>query len=187
MPRFASFVSVAVLLTLLLAACGSSNSSSSNTAGQSSAATKQSKGLAFADCIRSHGVPNFPDPTSGGGVRIQQSDRSGSGASLKVNGVPVDGPAFQAAQKVCSKYLPAPRPISAQQLANLRAGALRMAQCMRTHGVPNFPDPSVQAGPNGGIGIRIGAAGGGGPDPSSPAFQAAQKTCGPLIQKAGGP
>lgn len=189
MRRFASLLSLAASTALLLAACGST-SSNSGAAGQSAASTKAGKGLEFADCIRAHGVPNFPDPTSngGGGLKIQQSATAGSGASLSVNGVPVKGPAFQAAQKACSKYLPAPRPISAAQVANLRKAALRLAACMRSHGVPNFPDPSVQAAPNGGIGVRIGiAAGGGGPSPSSPAFQSAQKICGPLLQKAGGP
>jgi hypothetical protein len=61
-----------------------------------------------------------------------------------------------------------------------------MATCMRSHGVPNFPDPKVQAGPNGGVGVQLNASGGG-PNPSSPTFQAAQKICMPILQKAGGP
>jgi hypothetical protein len=58
-----------------------------------------------------------------------------------------------------------------------------MAQCMRAHGVPNFPDPKVSVGPGGrGITMSIGAqAAAGGPgrlSPASPAFQKAQKACG---------
>jgi hypothetical protein len=63
-----------------------------------------------------------------------------------------------------------------------------MSRCMRSHGVPNFPDPQFQSGPNGGLGIRLNGTG---VDPSSPAFQAAQKECGsilggaPALEKAG--
>ena len=184
MLKFPSTASLAAATALLLAACGSS---SPQTASQS-AASAQKAGLEFASCIRSHGVPNFPDPSSngGGGVRIQQSATAGSGASMTVNGVPVSAPAFQAAQKACAKYVPKGNPIGATQIRNLRKAALEMANCMRSHGVPNFPDPNVQAGPKGGVAVQINAAGGG-PNPSSPSFQAAQKICMPIMQKAGGP
>ena len=56
-----------------------------------------------------------------------------------------------------------------------------MSRCMRSHGVPNFPDPKFQTGPSGGVGVRIGGAG---LDPNSPAFQAAQKDCGSIFGKA---
>jgi hypothetical protein len=187
MLRSASFASLAAVAVLLLSACGSS---SPNTTSQAAATGQKSSGIAFANCVRAHGVPNFPDPTSdsGGGLRVQQSQTAGSGASMTVNGVPVNAPAFQAAQKACQRYLPAPRPISAAQLVSLRKAALKMADCMRGHGVPNFPDPDVQAGPGGGAGVQIKiSAAVGGPNPSSPAFQAAQKICMPLVQKAGGP
>jgi hypothetical protein len=58
---------------------------------------------------------------------------------------------------------------------------------MRSHGVPNFPDPTVQSGPGGGVGIGIRVQAGSGIDPKSPAFEAAQKICQPILQKAGGP
>jgi hypothetical protein len=105
---------------------------------------------------------------------------------MTVNGVPVSAPAFRAAQTACQKYLPAPRPVTAQQLVSIRQSALKMAACMRAHGVPNFPDPIVNTGPGGGVSVRITGAGGG-IDPSSPAFQSAQKECGPLFKKPGGP
>ncbi|MGO9881957.1 MAG: hypothetical protein ACLPV4_02950 [Solirubrobacteraceae bacterium] len=133
-------------------------------------------------------MPNFPDPTSGngGGLQIAQSQRAGSGASMTVNGVPVSAPAFQSAQKTCQKYLPRPGPVTAQQVANVRRHALAMAVCMRAHGVPNFPDPRVESAPNGGIAINVGPAG---PsvDAGSPAFEAAQKDCGPLLKQIHGP
>jgi hypothetical protein len=86
------------------------------------------------------------------------------------------------------KYLPRPRPLTAQQLANVRRAAVAMAVCMRSHGVPNFPDPTVRTGPMGGVGIQLGPPGGS-VDPGSPAFQAARKACGPILKGAlgGGP
>jgi hypothetical protein len=175
-----------------LAACGSSGpgttTAASNAAASNAAASKQAAGLAFAQCIRAHGVPNFPDPTSNGqgGIQIQQSQRSGSGPTTKVNGVAVNGPAFQAAMQVCRKYLPNGGRPSAAQTAKIQAQALAMSRCMRSHGVPNFPDPQFRSGPDGSVGIRLN---GSGIDPSSPQFQAAQKACGSLFggvtQKAG--
>lgn len=169
---------------VLVAACGSSTTH--NGANQSADAT-QAKGVALANCIRSHGVPNFPDPTSNGrgGIQIQQSQRGGSGPSTAVNGVPVNGPAFQAAMQACRKYEPNGGTPPPAKTAQLKAQALAMARCMRSHGVPNFPDPQFQTGPGGGFGIRLGGAG---INPRSPAFQAAQKACGPILGGAkGGP
>ena len=56
----------------------------------------------------------------------------------------------------------------------MQEGALKFSACMRSHGVPNFPDPEISSG--GGVGIRIGGKGSG-IDPNSPQFKAAQKTC----------
>jgi hypothetical protein len=49
---------------------------------------------------------------------------------------------------------------------------------MRSHGVPNFPDPQFETGPGGGVGIRLG---GPGVNPNSPAFQTAEKACGGIF------
>jgi hypothetical protein len=131
--------------------------------------------------MRSHGVPNFPDPStgSGGGLQIQQSHRAGSGSSLTVNGVSVSSPAFHSAMEACQKVLPNGGHPTAAQTAQARAAALAMSRCMRSHGVPNFPDPTFRSGPGGGVGIGITFGPGSGIDPNSPAFQAAQKACAP--------
>jgi hypothetical protein len=184
-----------IILSLLLAAvgvaaCGSSDPSTTTAASSSSG--KNASGLAFARCVRAHGVPNFPDPTSNGqgGIQIQQSQRSGSGPTTSVNGVPVNGPAFQGAMQACRGELPNGGHPSAAQTAQLKAKALAMSRCMRSHGVPNFPDPTFQSGPGGGVGVGIKIGNGSGIDPSSPAFQAAQKECGSIFggaKVAGGP
>ena len=123
--------------------------------------------------MRSHGVPNLPDPSTNGhgGLQFQQTQRSGSGPSLRVNGVSVNAPAFQSAMQACRSYLPnggQPPQLSASQ----RQAMLQFAQCMRAHGLPNFPDPVFNAGR---VGFRAGP--GTGLDPSSPAFKAAQGAC----------
>lgn len=157
-----------IAAALPLAACGSSGSPSG-----ASASGKRDTMLAFAQCMRTHGVPNFPDPGSNGngGIEIQQTQRAGSGASMTVNGVSVSAPAFRSAQQSCRRYLPNgghPPQLSASQ----RAAMLAFSRCMRSHGVPNFPDPTFR---NGGVHIDVGPSSG--IDPSSPAVQSAQRAC----------
>jgi hypothetical protein len=124
--------------------------------------------------MRSRGVSNYPDPTNGElKLQVQKTPNSTS-----VNGVEVNGPAFQSALQACRSYLPNGGRPSAAQTAQAKAKALAMSRCMRSHGVPNFPDPQFQAGPGGGLGIRIG---GPGINPNSPAFQTAQKACGKIF------
>jgi hypothetical protein len=174
-------VRYAILLCLAgagiaVAGCGSSSSSSYNagSTGPNDSAASNSQGLKFAQCMRSHGVPNFPDPTGGQlDLRVQQTPNSTS-----INGVQVNGPAFKSAMNACKSDLPNGGHPTAAQTARQKAKALAMARCMRSHGVANFPDPTFQTGPNGGVGVRIGGAG---IDPNSPAFQAASKACGSIF------
>jgi len=57
-------------------------------------ASQKRKAVAFAECIRKHGVPGFPDPTFPAGGGIAQS----SGPKINRN-----SPAFQRAVAVCNK------------------------------------------------------------------------------------
>ncbi len=137
---------------LLAASCGSPPRSGASTG----AATGT---LAFARCMRSHGVPNYPDPTKNGLVKESLQQLAVSGAR------------FQSASRNCSHLLPnggsGPSPARAQQV---KALALEFSRCMRAHGVPSFPDPASDG--------RI-------PDPAtvgvnqgSPKFEAANQACG---------
>jgi hypothetical protein len=168
-----TIILVLLATALGLAACGSSRpNTDGSTSAQGSSTADAAKALAFSRCMRSHGVTNFPDP--GGGqlrLEIQKTPNSTS-----VNGVEVNGPAFQSAMQACRSYLPNGGHPSAAQTAKMRAQALAMSRCMRTHGVPNFPDPQFPGG--GGAGIRLN---GSGINPNSPAFQAAQKACGSIF------
>ena len=118
--------------------------------------------------MRANGVPNFPDLRSNG-IRIEGT----TGQTLSVNGVSVNGPAFLTARQKCERYTTHGQGNPTRN-AQDAAGALQFARCMRSHGVPNFPDPKVIGNPSGneqiyqpGIVLQ-----------QSPAFQAAAKDCG---------
>lgn len=117
------------------------------------------KALKFSECMRSKGVPNFPDPNSTGGIDIGPS-----------SGIDPQSPQFQAAQKACRKYFPVPD-LSKAEIAQREAQALEFAKCMRANGVPNFPDPQFAA--SGAELVRPVA----GVDPNSPTYQAATNKC----------
>ena len=155
---------------------GSGGSATTGGAAASGGAALRLKGgpelAQFASCMRSHGEPNFPDPNAQGVLSISSS-----------SGIDPSTPQFQSAQRACSKYLPnGGGPPSPAQQAKMQQQALRFSACMRSHGVPNFPDPQFG---NGKIGIRIGP--GSGIDPRSPQFQAAQKACQSELPGKAGP
>lgn len=122
--------------------------------------------LAFSKCMRANGVPNFPDSSSDG-MRIGEH-----GQTVSVNGVSVNAPAFTAAVQKCERYRPHTSGSPAQTAQQIRHG-LQFARCMRSHGVPNFPDPEIRSGPGGNQvaylpGVNI----------QSPAVQSAANACG---------
>jgi len=180
---------------LLLAGCGGGSSSpgvahlssstsggsAANTGGKSStpesSASTQQKMVAYSQCMRSHGVPEFPEPTEGR-LLIHTSNHNGH-----VTGVNPRSSQFQTAQKVCGKLLPNGGVPSAAEQAKMQEGALKLSQCMRTHGVPNFPDPIVSGG---GVRLKLKAGGANGIDPESPQFRAAQKACQSIAPGPGG-
>jgi len=171
MRRFAPPTALAVLAALLLCACGGSR----KPAATSTPAKSSKAAIAFSECMRANGVPNFPDPTGNGiGIQVQQNN-----GQMTVNGVSVNAPAFEKAQQTCQSKLPTPPPLSEAQIASITKGALKMAECMRANGVPNFPDPKVSAGPGGrGVRVQMGASGSNpGFNPQSPAFERAQQKC----------
>jgi hypothetical protein len=165
-PHAFAIVPLAVACCVVIAACGSSGTSSGT-----NSSSDYSQALKHAGCMRSHGVSNFPDPSAGGHPQaIQVNPRS---------------PAFQTAQRACRKLAPgglgSPTHLSASQ----RRAALEFAQCMRAHGEPNFPDPTLNppSAPTPGTMILAFAHKGGfvlgpGIDPRSPAFRQAASACG---------
>ena len=172
--RLVAALLVAAGCALSLAACGSSGEPSS-AAGSNNASSSsgEAAGIKFADCMRSHGVPNFPDPTSGGGgVKIPLG-----------SGVNPQSPAFQSAQKACSKLLPGGGPGRGPVSESRKLAMLRLAECMRAHGLTTFPDPtSNPPAPGGSIGLVFGGQGSFLAVPqammNSPAFKQAAAECG---------
>jgi hypothetical protein len=170
-PRLAGLVGAVVALTLAVAACsggGKANGVASLSGANKPTATTSASGshddrqmaLAFARCMRQHGI-DMPDPKfNGNGVSQEFSARRG--------GKGPDDPKFKAAQQACQKYLPnggqptKPNPQEQQQL-------LAFARCMRQHGI-DVPDP----GASGGIEVkgRPGTV-----NPNDPKFKAAQQAC----------
>lgn len=129
------------VLAALAAGCGSNRPSS--TTGQSAQSGSQNPAEAaytYARCMRSHGVPNFPDPH----VTISNGGHSAA-VGFAVNPSETGSPKFKSADKACSGILPGP-PSPAQQQAQQQAhkrDLLAFARCARTHGLGDFPDPNA--------------------------------------------
>ncbi len=179
-----------IALSVLVAGCGgtspsggvaslSSNASktsttSSTAAGSSgasgSSSSPGSQAVAYSACVRAHGVPNFPDPkisTHGNGVSV----------AIGINPSISSNPHFKSAQQACSKLLPGGGPggegSSHQITPSEQSQYLKAAACIRSHGVPNFPDPTFSGG-----GVHIEHQG---LNESSPAFKTAVQACESLI------
>jgi hypothetical protein len=118
-------------------------------------------GVNYTACMRSHGVPNFPDPDAKGTITVTVS------ASLNPS-----SPLFQQAEADCQHLIPAGRPLSQARQHQMKQRLLAFAACMRSHGFPHYPDPTF--GPGGMVRQGLSRSDG---DPSSPIFQAAQKAC----------
>ncbi len=94
--------------------------------------------------MRSHGVPDFPDPPSNGAVPKGDAQRFG-----------VSNTEFQAAQTACRHLYPVssgsiqqcettgycPQVVVQNALTIMR----RYASCLRSDGVPNWPDPTIDS------------------------------------------
>jgi hypothetical protein len=140
-------LTLAGLIGLVSAGCGSNASSetgsasstgttsstsstgTSSTGDTSSGAdkklTKQEKAVKFAECMRANGVPHFPDPDTKGAVNF---------------GVDVSREVWLKAVDAC-KALKPPGALSSKRTPKEQSATLRFAQCVRDHGVKDFPDP----------------------------------------------
>jgi hypothetical protein len=182
-PRRALALAALAATAVVVAACAGNSPSGATGSPQ------YSKALAFSKCMRSHGALGFPDPTSQGTITVTQAL--------------LNNPQIQAAAPSCKNLLPrgaVQLPAALQR--KLVTQALQYAACMRSHGVPNFPDPIVHGDT---IAFRVAAAAGapapqpsagaapqssagsgpkpsaGGPPAMPPQFQAAQRACQKLL------
>jgi hypothetical protein len=147
--RTAAAIIVAAVLVLLAAACSGSPSSaglggSSNAGGS----TNSPSAVGYSHCMRSHGVLSYPDPNSSGTLPKVSAQRLGVSTSQ-----------LQAAQSACQQLLPntggsfdqqvrqcylagnCPQALVQQMLTVGR----KFARCMRSHGVSNWPDPTLDS------------------------------------------
>jgi hypothetical protein len=168
-PRRAGALAVVAAVAVLATACGGRFDPSPAGSAPGGAATFTfAQELVLAQCMRGHGVPDFPDPNAAGGF----SD---------LNASTLDSSRVQAAYGACRHLLPGGGPSIAQLQQEMQQeqqeqrkelpALLKFSQCMRGHGVPDFPDPpssgqSSPAPPNGR-----------GMSPSAPRFQAAVGAC----------
>ncbi|WP_160148911.1 hypothetical protein [Amycolatopsis alkalitolerans] len=150
---------------LFAGACGSPDSSGPPVASISSSASAPSSNgsatpasaLAYSQCMRAHGISDFPDPEPNGDLRLSD----GPGSDLAP-----DNPAFKAADTACKSLLPAQAPPT-----NLHAQTLKYAKCMRAHGISDFPDPE----PTGEL--KIQATPGSDLDINNPRYKTADGAC----------
>jgi hypothetical protein len=167
----------AALLTgsaLALTACGSDDG---GTAGAEDRQQQmQDAALAYAECMRDHGV-DVPDPEvgEGGGIRM----RGPSGGSPEK---------MEEADKACQKHLDDVEPpeLTEEQQKEFQDAALAHARCMREHGI-DMPDPTF--GEDGRAQVRINRGrGGNGVDPDDPKFREAEEACRDVAPRGlGGP
>jgi hypothetical protein len=121
----------------LISGCGSSAPAASSTAsssGGSSNITAAQKGVKFSECMRSNGVPTFPDPNASGAFTI---DEVANGTSLDTS-----SPTFTQALGACKSLEPAGFEGGTRSVQQ-QSAALQFAQCIRVNGVSDFPDPAA--------------------------------------------
>jgi len=147
--RVAVAVTATAGLALLAAACGTGSggapdaggsASSPSAAGSGSGGGTQATGLlAYSTCMRSHGVPNFPDPDSSGGIPKETGQQLGVSQSQ-----------LNAASNACQHLIPPGESLGGQRIQTITVQQqqyyLKAAACMRSHGITTFPEPVFQNG-----------------------------------------
>jgi hypothetical protein len=130
------------LIGLVSAGCGSNASSKTGTASSSGTTSSASstgttssgadkklsardKAVKFAECIRAHGVSDFPDPN--------EKNQFEYGVSVTVE-------VWTRATTACKDLQP-PGTLSGKRTPKQQSASLRFAQCIRDNGVKDFPDP----------------------------------------------
>ena len=125
-----------IALAALISACGSSAPAGTGTTGGGTGSTgssnnnnnasKREKGVKFAECIRSNGVSDFPDPDANGEFDYWV----------------IVSPAVWAGAVDACKALQPPGTLSGNRSPKQQSLALKFAQCIRKNGVKDFPDPA---------------------------------------------
>jgi hypothetical protein len=150
--RAGGAIIVAAALVLLSAACSSPSSTSGGGSADAGGKLSSPSAIAYSACVRSHGVPNYPDPSGNGQVPKTSAQQ-----------LRVSDSRLQAAETRCQRLYPAaggsggmltkdslgqceetgdcPQPLVQAAMTAL----LTYAQCMRSHGLPTWPDPTLDS------------------------------------------
>ena len=128
--RLVVALALAGLIGVMGAGCGSNASSETGTAGRAGSGangklTARDKAVKFAECIRAHGVSDFPDPN--------EKNQFEYGVSVT--------PAVWTRATTACKDLQPPGTLSAKRTPKQQSASLRFAKCVRDNGVKDFPDP----------------------------------------------
>lgn len=129
--RRAGLLAVLAAVTLLATATGCGGGASSSAGSASAGSTDQM--LAYSQCMRAHGVPDFPDPNASGNIQVAPGSPND----------PMNNGQEQIANTACRHLLPGGGQSGAGVNQQYVTQLLNLAQCMRAHGLPDFPDPEV--------------------------------------------
>jgi hypothetical protein len=147
--RTAAAIIATAALALLAAACSSGSPSSTSPGGSPNAAgsANSPSAVGYSACMRSHGVPDYPDPGSNG--QLPKGDAQQFGVSTSQ---------YQGAQQACQHLLPTGGSLQQQEdqcmqnsdcppalVQQMLTADRKLARCMRSHGVLNFPDPTTDS------------------------------------------
>lgn len=163
-PRRAiATAAIAGLAAAVLAGCGS-NSPASPSSGHPTQAQAQDQLrhelVRFADCMRSHGVSGFPDPTA--------PEAAKEFILSQIPGVDTQSPAFRSAHAACVNLLPSIGPNPQRATEQVTAQLMQTSRCMRAHGVAEFPDPTTSPPSNQAAYFDIAGFGGPNSAPGAP-------------------
>jgi hypothetical protein len=131
---------------LLAAACSGSPSSTGSGSSNAGGSASSRIGVSYAHCMRSHGVPQYPDPDS-------SNELANGLPKVGLQQLEVSGSQYRAAQSACAHLLPDGGQMSQAQTQQDLDAMRRFAQCMRSHGVPTWPDPTYD--PTAGWGFNL--------------------------------
>jgi len=152
---------------LLAAACGGGSHGAGPSASPSQGRLQQL--TAFAQCMRGHGEPHFYLENKANVPGANSDNSLLSIMGYVVPGIDPSTAQFAAAMKVCKHLMPGggPSEMTQQQIE----AQVKFAQCMRSHGYPDYPDPETHNGRPVGMPLPSDI------DTASPQFGKAQNTC----------
>ena len=173
-------MAILALVAVAVTACGSPSPAGSGGSPAVGGSATSPSAVAYSYCMRSYGVPNFPDPPSSGQVPKADPQRLGVGSAQ-----------LRAAQRTCQRLYPSNSGAISASLVQCEEtgvcpqamvhrvmnGMLAFSRCMRSHGVPNWPDPTVDSEGRPGFNLLHVH----GFDPNSPQIDNKMQECGHVM------